>query len=243
MAARIEEAATALVAARSSGTPVAPPADGWGLASDADGFAVQRRTMATIGPVGGWKILLAQPTANGAPFPEALVVPSGSAIQLVPIAATAVELEIAVTLREIPAQGHYDRQSVASVMQLHPALEIVQSRLEGPSFPLSALADCMSAGALILGQGRPLAEFDFDAAQYTLAVGAAESSSDGKGRPGPDAIVDGIVWLLNHQDELGAVAAGQPILTGARVKLDAPSRGAKIWGSIMGLGAVDCTLA
>lgn len=185
--------------------------DGFAPADEPAAYELQRRIMAALGEIGGWKVGAAGPdapivcgpmpldgmTASGAPLP-------GVAHQ----APLLVEAEVAfrITANLPPRTEPYSRDEVvAAIGSAHPAIEWLQSRFLDPDAvdALSNLADTQMHGGFVYGPGAEawhgLAFADLG---VTQAVGDGEPVSR-VGNPAGD-MLRLVQWLAN----VGAVWAG-----------------------------------
>ena len=195
-------------------------------------YLIQRAIMAELGEVGGWKV--GSPGPDGpvtcAPLPASGV--QGSPGQ-VPAAASqdrVVEAEIAVRIaRDLPPRATpYSRAEVlAAIGSAHPAIEVLQSRYVDVDQvdKLSALADSLSHGGLVIGAPIPDWQgIDLGAEQVRLLVDGAEVKA-GTGNPAGD-MLRLVIWLANTgAHAAGGLRARQFVTTGSWTGKDAVPAG------------------
>jgi len=155
---KIEAAALLLASARPPGDPIALPPAELAPADEIEAWAIHQALVARRGPLAGWKVGAASPTA-GPGVGEI----SADSIHLGPaeIAAStfrlwAVEAEIAVTFaRDLPPRGNlYEAEDVlGAIGTWHAAIEVLDTAFAdwrgAPS--LWKVADRQNHGALVLG--------------------------------------------------------------------------------------------
>lgn len=235
-----------LLEARRSGDLLAALSDESMPRDAADAYAIQDIVTNSLGATGGWKVGARGPgaQANCAPLPRDLIYASPAAISASERGRCAVEAEIAVLLKQDlpPKSSAYTRvEVIAAVASLHPTLEVVSSRFAAtPASPLAVLADNLSNGSLVVGQGRTheleidqtrqAVELYFDAEQVAAATG---------GNPAGD-IWELLTWLANHAAmRCGGLRSGQIITTGSCTGLTFAKRGTRVKAVFPGLGAVE----
>lgn len=255
MSAAVDEAAAFLLAARAplvrrgADLPTSlRPADA------AAAYAIQRATLAALGPIGGWKVggLAGAEGLVTAPLPgPGLFATDALAPAALPegLRGFGVEAEIAYRLRHAlpPRAPAYTREEVrAAIGTAHAAIEVVESRfaVADAANPFSRLADLLSHGALVVGPGQPAWQ-DLDPAATTVTL-----SIDGMihaARVGTPPVVDliGLVlWLANEGARpFGGLAAGQIVTTGSWTGLAAARPGALVRVRFDGLAPVALSFA
>ncbi len=239
-------AAQLLLEARRSGILLAALTEETMPQDAADAYAIQDIVTNSLGEIGGWKVGARGPgmQANCAPLPLDLVYASPAAVSATGRGRCAVEAEIAVRLKQdlpLKASPYTRAEVVAAVASVHPALEVVCSRYAAaPANPLAGLADSLSNGALVVGQGRTTdleidqtlqaVELYFDAEQVELATG---------GNPACD-IWELVTWLANHAStRCGGLRSGQIITTGSCTRLTFAKPGTRVKAMFPGLGVVE----
>lgn len=259
---RWDRAADAIVAARLSGAPVLPAADG--PATVAEAYAVQARVHARLadaparpgraaGRRVGWKLGctnarmqamlgVGAPTVGGV-F-EGSLVPSGHRFPAGALRRAGVECEIALRLadRPPPRAGGHDAETIRPfVAEVALAAEVVDDRY--PDWSAGAplfVADDFFHAALCLGEARPAADLP------DLAALGGRTRRDGApagAGTGSEVMGDPYAALAWAQNDLAArgltLAAGDLVSTGAVVPtlwLDGP---ATVTCEIDALGRVD----
>ena len=201
-------AAAYLLAARRDG-PGLPLPPGLRPATEADAYEIQRLTIASLGPIGGWKVGAAGPQAppNCAPLPASGLHNAPSKLPGAAFTTRDIESEIAfVVAHDLPPHAApYSRaEIVTSIASCHPGIEVLQSRFADPASvdPLSHLADLIRHGAYVLGA--PIAEWqaiDFAIVEVAQTIDGATGRS--RGNPAGD-MIRLVTWLAN----VGAVWAG-----------------------------------
>lgn len=186
----------------------------------AQAYLVQRAIMAELGAIGGWKVGSPRPDGDVftcAPLPISGITDSPATSNA---ALRGVEAEIALRLvRDLPAreEPYSEAEVMAAVGSLHPAIEVLDTRYVDPDAqdPLSALADSLSHGGLVVGLAVPGWEgVDLAAEQVRLLVNGAEVKR-GTGNPG-GAIPRLLAWLANEGARwAGGLQAGQVVTTGS----------------------------
>ncbi|WP_394779927.1 2-keto-4-pentenoate hydratase [Undibacterium sp.] len=239
-------AAQLLLEARRSHTPLTSLTDETMPHDAADAYAIQDIVTHSLGKIGGWKVGARAPGAqpNCAPLPDSLVYPSPALVAAESKGRCAIEAEIAMLLKhDLPLRATpYTREDViAAVASLHPTLEVVSSRFAAaPSSPLAGLADSLSNGGLVVGQGRTEnLEIDQTQQSVELYFDAEQVAATTGGNPVGD-IWELLVWLANHAAlRCGGLRAGQIITTGSCTGLTFAKPGTRVKAIFPGLGAVE----
>lgn len=183
-----------------------------------DAFAIQRRTVALLGPVGGWKHgLLGGKDLACAPILAAAVLPDGAALTLRPN--LRVEVETAFRLaRPIPA-GASAGEIAESIGSVHVAFELLASRYSDPAArtPLEAMADRFSNHAIILGAELPNWHTR-DLADLPIAASFAPPGATAQPGMTMSDTIAFIDFLAAQAEAMGhPLTAGQSVITGARL--------------------------
>lgn len=244
--ATISALASALIGARRAGVAVAAQALPASDLTIAEAFAVQAEVVATIGPVGGFKVAN-KPDADKimAPIfaadiltsPATLTVPAGEEI--------GIELELAFRV-DAPLPGPEvanRRQAVADCLSLVPVIEIVRTRLPGDVSPMLKLADNQINGGLVTGtpvkdwQALPVTQVAAHLTQgdTVLLDGAAQV-------PGGDAFENFLALEAMIGSHCGGLQVGQLVITGSLNGLLYVQAETDIRGRIDGLGTVSLDL-
>ncbi|WP_019142470.1 2-keto-4-pentenoate hydratase [Noviherbaspirillum massiliense] len=238
-------AAQLLLAARKSGAPIPSLPEEYMPVDGAEAYEIQEYVAEALGPVGGWKVGAKGPgmPPSCASLPAALMYRSRASLSAHAYGMRGIEAEIAVRLdRDLPPRDEpYSVDEVmASVGSIHPAIEIVTSRFSAQADPLAGLADSLSNGGFVYGEGRSTqlaidqttqaVELYFDDRKVAAAVG---------GNPAGD-IWPLLAWLANHVAEwCDGLRAGQIITTGSCTGLLLADPGTRIRAVFPGLGEVE----
>ncbi len=201
-------AASFLLAARGAGAGGLLPA-GLRPVTAADAYEIQRLTVASLGPVGGWKVGAAGPEAppNCAPMPQAGLHQSPAMLPGAGFTTRDIESEIAFVLgRDLkPRAAPYARaEIVGAIASCHPGIEVLQSRFAdvAAADPLSLLADLIRHGAYVLGA--PITDWQaIDFSQMEVAQTIDGATLRRRGNPAGD-MIRLVAWLADQ----GAVWAG-----------------------------------
>lgn len=202
------QAAAHLLAARAAGPGARLPA-ALRPQSEADAYAIQRLVMARLGPIGGWKVGAAGPSAppSCAPMPQSGLHASPATLPGAAFTTRDIETEIAFVLaRDLPPRAApYGAADIrAAIASCHPGIEVLQSRFAAPAActPLENLADFIRHGAYV--RGAPIAGWDgIDFAQVSVAQDISGAVLTRTGNPAGD-MIRLVTWLANT----GAVWAG-----------------------------------
>ncbi len=246
----VEACAAALMDARHAGRTLA----GWpsrGPGAFWESFAIQAAAARLSGaPVPGWKVgNITQeqrdksgiPSVTHAPLLAPWTMPSPGNFAFAKLRVPKLECEFAFALsRDLPARAApYSRDEVAdAVAALHPAIEIVDTRLPAPPAPLDALADFMMSGGFVYGPA--VADW------RKLDLGAAKMTLLRDGRPvveGSGAAILGdpfaaLVILANSPPPWAMLTAGQVVTTGSCIVPYAPDAPGRYVGDFGALGTV-----
>lgn len=221
-----------------------PPADA------AAAYAIQQTVMASLGPIGGWKVGFSPATGvfTCAPLPAAFVVPDPARVPQAQCPDRGVEAEIALRLvRDLPPRPApwTEAEVLDAVGSAHPAIELLQSRFQDVDqvSPLSALADSLSHFGLVVGG--PIADWQsIDLAREAVRVLVnGEEIKRAVGNPaGP--MLPLLTWLANHGSVwAGGLRAGQVVTTGSWTGKDFVPRNAHVAMQFDRCGRVEATYA
>ena len=217
-------------------------------ADRAGAFAIQDATLATLGPIGGWKVgakgIAAEPSC--APLPAAGIVPMGAQLQGPQWQLRGVELEVAFRLgRDLDPQGRMLARDeiAAAIAEVLPVIEVVETRLADfrQSEPLAQLADLQSHGALVLGAPAEVAPASVDLRQLEayLAFDGQPVASTFGANPAAD-VWRLLAWLALHCSERGLpLRAGQVVTTGSFTGMLFAPEDALVLGELKGIGRVE----
>ena len=236
--------AQALLAARRDARPI--PAGAIPEPRDeAEAYAAQALTIAALGPVGGWKTGRRAPDApmTMAPIPAAMVRETPATFAAAESRLRGVELEIAFRLDADPPRPDAPDFAAAlrRVVSVMPAIEVIDSRLaEGAgAAPLLKLADLQINAGLVVGAparergGLPLdrCTLRWEIAGDVAMAGPAET-------PGGDAFDTLCAFARRVGAHCGGLRKGQIVTTGSLTGMIWAPPGARVAGSIDGLGEV-----
>jgi 2-keto-4-pentenoate hydratase len=215
-----QAAADTLLAARKAGSgPMLPPE--LRPASAADASEIQRLTIASLGPIGGWKVGAAGPDAppSCAPMPASGLHTTPAALPGTVFTTRDIESEIAFVLASDlpPRPTPYTRaEIIAAIASCHPGIEVLQSRFADPAAAdsLSNLADLIRHGAYVLGVPIPgWQSIDFAAVEVVQTIDGTTLRR--RGNPAGD-MVRLIAWLANVGAAwAGGLRAGQIVTCGS----------------------------
>ena len=210
--------------------------------------AVQEATAAALGGIAGWKVGAASPTAQPscAPLPRGALLPMGSQL---PGPLRGIEVEVALRLgRDLEADVPPDpRELQQAVDQVLPAIEVVETRLDGwrDAAPLAQMADLQSHGALVLGRPAAIAPAEVDLRRllaYLAFDGQPVASARGAHAAGDCWRLLG--WLVVHCTRRGhPLRAGQVVTTGSCSGLLFAPAGAQVDAELLGVGRVSLSFA
>jgi 2-keto-4-pentenoate hydratase len=235
--------ASALAAAARTATPISPLTEtDPGITVD-EAYAIQqemvRGRLEAGDRVVGWKVGLTSAAMqrqlgvdqpDSAPVLESMVLPDDGLVELHALIEPRVESEIAFVLREaLSGPGVTVEQVLAATEYVVPALEIIDSRIEGWRISLAdTIADLASSAAVVLGTTRTRpGDVDLSLVETVLSMdGAAVASGRGDAIMGHPA--EAVAWTANtlglrgitlqpgHVVMSGAMHAAVPLRPGAR---------------------------
>lgn len=201
--------------ARSSGVPAIP-----GPESRADAYRVQDALLAKLGGGCGWKVGRgkAGPAPYCAPLPTAWK--RSDRQEYLPVGDTArleAELGFRLGMDIEPRQRDLTPAECRGLIDaIVPAIEILESRLDGPasSDPLWKLADLQGNGGLVLGEAVPWEDQSVE--EVRLVIGTGKLASPDVMRHPFGAPFDLFCWTVNHVTQSrGAMRRGDVIITGS----------------------------
>ena len=217
------------------------------VASRDDAYAVQNLTLAALGPARAWKVgaksLQAEPTC--APLPAVGVLASGAHLTGPGWRLRGIEVELAVRFgRDLTGDAAHDPlQVIQAIDAALPAIEVVESRLGEwrKDKPLAGLADLQSHGALVLGTPVP-----WPAGGIDLRMLRARLTFDGntiadlQGAHPTGELAPLLTWLAAHCERRGMpLLAGDIVTTGTCTGMPFAPPGARVQGTVQGIGTVD----
>ncbi|HWX46462.1 MAG TPA: fumarylacetoacetate hydrolase family protein [Roseomonas sp.] len=239
-------AAAALLEARRSRRWLEALPEGARPADMEDVYAIQALVAAELGPIAGWKVGAASPTAEPgcAPLHAQNLRFDATPFRAAEFNITGIEAEIGYRLGADlpPRDAPYSREEVmAAIATMHPTIEIVDTRFVRLGLdPLSHSADQTSHGALVVGPalaywqriappGVPV-RLSFNG---TVAVEHVGGNSAGE----PIRLVQ---WLANTgARRYGGLKAGMVITTGSCTGNILVSAGTKVRAEFQGVGVVE----
>jgi 2-keto-4-pentenoate hydratase len=245
-----QAAARLLLQARACGQLLAALPEACAPRTAAAAIAIQRRTMAELGTIGGWKVGATGPDATPtcAPMPASGIHPTPATLDAARFPSPFAESEIAFLLaHDLPPRGRpYGAEEVtAAIASCHPAIELVQSRFADPDSagPLANLADLIRHGAFVCGE--PIEDWrtrDFAtlSVEQTIEGGPVRT---GTGNPAGD-MTRLLLWLANDGAQwAGGLRAGQIVTCGSWTGMTQVPAGAAVATRFAGAAAVFLRLA
>lgn len=255
---QVREAATALLGAYRTGTPIPPLSEAHPKATTADAYRIQQEQVRAWTEAGdlvrGHKIGLVSAAIRhqmGVHEPDYGHLTAGMfhpAHQPIPARAfiqPRIEPEIAFVLRSaLQGPGLTVADALRAVEFVLPALEIVDSRIQDWRITIvDTTADNASSGAVILGDtpAHP-ADLDLRLAGCTLTRNGtlAETGTGGAVLGTP---LNSLIWLANTLGSWGlALEPGHVVLSGAITRAIPIAPGDTVTTEIAGLGTATTTL-
>lgn len=249
-----EAAAAALKAAAISGQPVAPLRDRLARTDVEAAYAIQElNTQSWLGEgrrLVGRKIGLTSKAVQaqlGVDQPDFgmlfadMSVGDGEPVAAGRLIQPKVEAEIALVIgRDLCQERHTYADLMRAVEFVLPAIEIVDSRIEGWNIRfVDTVADNASSGLFVLG-GRPVRLTDVDMTVCAMQMTRGEEVvSRGNGRACLGSPLNAAVWLADVMARCGRpLLAGDIVLTGALGPMVAATSGDRFEARIEGLGHV-----
>ncbi|MEM1199233.1 MAG: fumarylacetoacetate hydrolase family protein [Pseudomonadota bacterium] len=254
-----QQAADKLLAARRSGEVIADLPASCTPQNLADALAIRDLVFAGLGDEqAGWFVGCSNPHIQRqlgldepycAPLAASTVHPSPARLSASAFPSITLEVEFAFTLaRDLPPrESPYSYADVADAIdRVHPAIEVVTSHLADWTHQsiFNIIADNGTDGALVFGQGAPLADAgDLSAIKTSVAVNGEEKATGS----GADVLGDPLnvmVWLANRSREDGiTLKAGQIHNTGSTTPMVLAEPGDTCRAVFEGLGDVEVTFA
>jgi 2-keto-4-pentenoate hydratase len=237
----IDSAAKLLLDARRRSTPLDALPEACRPASEADAYAIQDAVARQLGQLRGWKVGAPTPDAAASFGPIFTLVEAPARFPSAEHRLFGVEAEIAFRFgRDLPGGGARDLV-LGAVAGVHLAIEIVESRFKDPRgvAPLSALADNIGNGALVLGPAlRQWQGLDLARPPSRVVIDGVEVGRCTTGNTGGDPIRL-LVALVDHAAARGKpIAAGQVVTTGATTGMHFAKPGSLVvadfgdWGQV-----------
>lgn len=223
--------------------------------SAAEAYAAQialvERLTPRLGGIVGWKVGAPSPTAepNAAPLLADLVQPSPAHMGGKRLRVRGLEAELAFRFgASLPprAQPYGEAEVSAAISSVHPAIELVESRIEDwqGAQPLARLADCQSNGGFCFGPAVPnWRTVDYLKQPVTLLVdGKPVAEAVGGNSAGHPLRL--LVWLADHAGRLGrGIRAGDIVTTGSHTALQFAPPVARVVARFPGVGKSSLDLA
>ena len=247
--ARIDQAASLLLAARNGGTTIAGLGD-LSPTTEAETWAIQREVLKRLGgTIGGYKCA----APPGMPTSAAIIAASG--IRQAPTSwavpagqQIGIETEIAVRFkRDLPARGTpYTLDEVLDAIEAaFPAIELVKSRYTDMRVvtPLENMADNVAHAGFIYGADvADWRSFDLKSLKVKQVCGSVTQVEKIGGNPSGDPLIP-LLWLVNHLPQFGLhIQAGQIVTTGSTTGLIYVDSHQKLVSSFEGFGDVSLDL-
>jgi 2-keto-4-pentenoate hydratase len=240
---KAEQAASALLEARRTRTPIAALPEAARPASEDEAYAIQDRVGRALGAIRGWKTGAPGPAAPASFAPifdvrEGPVHLAGPEWRLF-----GIEGEIAFRIgRDLPARDRpYSQAEVTqAVGSVHPAIEVVESRYADfrAQDRLSLLADFTSNGALVIGPASGSPGFDM-ARPPARILFDGKPAAEGSGNSGGDPLRL-LTELANHAARrTGKLAAGTVVTTGSTTGMIFAKRGTTVVADFAGWAKVE----
>ena len=181
-----------------------------------EAYAVQTATVRALGGTGGWKFVARRgdQAPRCAPIPAKTFFEAPAVVPPEGLVGPEVEAEVAVRFaRDLPAKRapYAERDVLAAIGTLHPALEILSSRYDDrtKAHPLSTLADLLSSAGVVLGPGiQGWDRFDLARIAVAMSVDGVEVAKAETG-PGNGALLETLTWLVNLP--LGVAMRSAPV--------------------------------
>lgn len=243
---QIDAAATQLLQAWEHGTEIDDLAPDCQPPTVADARRIQEALVDKLGGQGGWKVgqLQAGREPGCAPLPANRILSSPAAWSFEVSGPLELEVEVAVRIgQDLTDSAVMDPATVrAAVASLHPALEVVSSRLRQRQSlpPLTALSDLQANAGLVLGPATETwSVIDLARLGMTLSVDGQLVAQAGAG-PSQERMLAALTWLANHARDRGRpLRRGDVVLTGARILATPVPRKARILAQVQMLGTVE----
>lgn len=210
-----------------------------------EGYAVQARVLAEIGPAGGFKAGRSAPDADPtvAPIPQSMVRRNGATFTANELSACGIELEIGFLIdRPLPSPDAADfDQRLQSCVRPCAAIEVVDSRMEAftDTPPPLKLADNLLGAGVVLGE--PVSDWTPD----ELCKPTISLTFDGKTviegpRPVPGGSAFGTLagFIRTADRHKYTIRPGQIVITGSLSGMDFIQPGTRVEGHVSGLGSV-----
>lgn len=245
-----DEAAEILVAAWRQGHQLADLPERVRPRTMEQAYTIQDITVRMRGATGGWKV--APPKDNGSPRCSPILMSrifdSPAVLRLADLPAPEVEVEIAAHFaRDLPKRNEpYTMAEVMAAIDFaRPAIEVLSPRFRNRKAvsPLSAVADCQSNGAMVVGSGCiDWRSVDLATVGMTLSIDGQSVAKTAGGAP-TAAVAAALTWLANHTvDRNGGLKADQIVITGSRLGPIPLKPGCRAEADIQGLGRVSLTI-
>jgi 2-keto-4-pentenoate hydratase len=204
------------------------------------------RLMPHFGPIVGWKVGAAGPSAepNAAPLLADLVQPAPARFGALQFRLRGLEAELAFRFGRAlpPRSAPYGEADVAAAIQsVHVGIEVVECRTDDreATSPLVRLADNQNNGAFCFG---PVCAKDWRSVDYARQAvvlsldGIPAARAEGGNAAGHPMRL--LVWLANHAAKLRrGIAAGDIITTGSHIRPVFNHHAERVEAKFAGLGS------
>lgn len=242
--------ATLLIAAHQNLEPISTDKIGGGPTTIDEVNIIQAEVMRAVGPAGGFKT--AYPDGDAAqimaPIPKKFIRPSPAHYDANEMRLYGIEIEIAFRIdRELPLPEDDDFENrLRAAVSVVPAIEMVDSRLadrEGAA-GLLKLADNQTGFGLVVGEPISVwSDLDLVAPAVTFTVNGEQLGSTSGTVPGGVSAFEVLKGMVaNIGEHCGGLAPGHYVTTGALSGLFWTEKGARVSGSIEGIGDVAVTI-
>ncbi len=188
-----------------------------------EAYAVQEALVASLGPVGGWKVAPLVPGGEPrcSPIPASMVHDSSATLDPAVLGGSRAELEVAIRLgRDLTPGGRTlsADEVAAAIASVHPAIELLGSRFEGAAPDLHRFADLANSGGVLVGPAASAWRgIEFADLALELQIEGKIHRPAGP-QPTTERTLAAIGWLAVHAEKRGRpLGAGHVIITGARV--------------------------
>lgn len=172
---------------------------------------------------------------------DTMAVPAGGAVEAARLIQPKAEPEIAFVLgRDLRGPGVTPEQVLAATRGVVPAIEIIDSRIEGWKIELcDTIADNASSALFVVGE-RPVPADDFDLRLVGMVLEKnGELVATGAGAAILGHPLNAVVWLVNQLAEFGAgVREGDLVLPGALTAATDVAAGDVVTATFDRLGSV-----
>ena len=252
---KVEACADALLAAEHDRVPIPPLTESWPAISALEAYAIQERMVAARLAGGetilGWKVGLTSKAMQEqlgvdqpdyAPILSGWFPPEGEPIPFEALIAPRGEAEIAFELsRPLRGPGVTATDVLAATRGVRPAIEVIDSRIEGWKIRLpDTIADMASSARVVVGAPfTPVGDVDLKTIEVTFERnGEVVARGIGSAVLGDPAAA--VAWAANTLGALGVtLEAGHIVMPGAMHASVAAARGDTFRATFDRLGSVE----